>query len=597
MLAEPILVTYHEESQLEARMARLCDFAGAPCAVHRIYGTEDFGRLLTTKPAPCVIVSGRSLAALFSDAAISREAAYSIFSEAASVLVFGVIDNPMSAALGVLTNGLVSSVVACSRPSASYQVSSSHREITREFTGLTFGAVNEDTDCGFILNRDDPAFSSLVSIAGRPIFGMLRKPESTLFLSACGQIVDLDSPTDGTVTARKYFSHLAPVLMFLKHVFKDRVWHNPNQCASLVIDDPLLRRSYGFLDYARLLEEMDGSGFCSTIAFIPWNYRRTDTAAAQLFRARGDRFDLCIHGCDHTGGEFASVNVEELHGRVRLATWRMREHEQRTGLPCTNVMVFPQGRFSAVSLGVLKSHNFLAAVNSTVKAEDLGNTHGLTLADMLSPALLKYSNFPLFSRRYPREIADFALDLFVGKPALLVEHHGYFKEGYDRVREFAAQLNALSPQLQWMGIGQVVQRSYLQRVVSPDKIECRIFANRQIVQNTQSTDAEVVMFKPEASDVSIKRVSVNGRPSSYRVEDGYLQFHTRVSVDKPASVAIDYVPDQTFGTRVLDNSIQDDLKGFMRRHLSEFRDNYLSRHERLLSLAYRVKNIGMPLNE
>jgi len=87
------------------------------------------------------------------------------------------------------------------------------------------------------------------------------------------------------------------------------------------------------------------------------------------------------------------------------------------------VMVFPQGKFSSVSLGILKSHNYLAAVNSTSMPYDLPDSHGLTLADLLAPAVSRYGDFPLFMRRYPGNLADFAFDLFLGKPALLVEHH------------------------------------------------------------------------------------------------------------------------------------------------------------------------------
>jgi len=384
--------------------------------------------------------------------------------------------------------------------------------------------------------------------------------------------------------------------MFLKRAFGSRAWHNPHRCASFVIDDPLLKKSYGFLNYARLLKEMDSTGFCSTIAFIPWNHRRTDAAAAQMFRTRSDRFQLCVHGCDHTAGEFSKTDVSELHGRVRLATWRMKDHEQRTGLPFDDVMVFPQGRFSSHSLAVLKTHNFLAAVNSSVKPQDAGNIHGLTLRDMLSPAVLKYSSFPLFGRRYPREIADFALDLFVGKPALLVEHHGYFKDGYKHITEFAAKLNALSPRLEWMGVGDAIKQTYLKRL-TPTTTECRIFANRHCIQNTTSADTTVQILKTEANKTSIDGVVVNGAPCPYTVEDGSLRFHATVPAHGAVTVGIDYAPDQQYGQRTLQRSLSDGIKVYVRRHLSELRDNYLARNDKLLSLAYRVKNRRVSAHE
>src|SRR5262249_23539858 len=164
----------------------------------------------------------------------------------------------------------------------------------------------------------------------------------------------------------------------------------PRQYANIVIDDPLLRKSYGFLNYSRLLEEMDRSAFTSTIAFIPWNYKRTDSTIARLVRERSDKFRLCVHGCDHTGGEFATTDLADLNRRIQLATKRMDAHEHLTGVSYTPVMVFPQGRFSSVSLAALKRNNYLAAVNSSVQPQDLDDAHTLTLADMLMPAILKY---------------------------------------------------------------------------------------------------------------------------------------------------------------------------------------------------------------
>ena len=126
------------------------------------------------------------------------------------------------------------------------------------------------------------------------------------------------------------------------------------------------------------------------------------TPLPEMFRERSDRFSLCLHGCDHTEGEFASTEPRRLNTQLHLATQRMRAHEQRTGLSYDEVMVFPQGKFSTASLALLKCHNYLAAVNSSAVPMDLGEAHGLTIADFLAPAISKYGDFPLFVRRYPQ---------------------------------------------------------------------------------------------------------------------------------------------------------------------------------------------------
>jgi hypothetical protein len=52
----------------------------------------------------------------------------------------------------------------------------------------------------------------------------------------------------------------------------------------------------------------------------------------------------------------------------------------------------------------------------------------LTIADLWAPAVMRYSSFPIFTRRYPWEgIENFAFDILLGKPALIVIHHDYCK--------------------------------------------------------------------------------------------------------------------------------------------------------------------------
>src|SRR5262249_21817904 len=196
-----------------------------------------------------------------------------------------------------------------------------------------FGPIRKEIDCCLVLDQHQPGFSNLVSINHLPIFASLKRRNSRLFLLACREIADLTSQTDGSIAAHKYFSRLVPVLMFLRHALRDQTWHNPRRYANFIIDDPLLRKSYGFLNYARLLEAMDTYEFATTIAFIPWNYKRTCASIARLIKARSDRFSVCIHGCDHTASEFACTDVEQLNTQLRLATQRMRAHEQSTGVP------------------------------------------------------------------------------------------------------------------------------------------------------------------------------------------------------------------------------------------------------------------------
>jgi len=184
-------------------------------------------------------------------------------------------------------------------------------------------------------------------------------------------------------------------------------------------------------------------------------------------------------------------------------------------------------------------------------------------------------------RRYPHNLADFAFDLFVGKPALVVEHHGYFRQGYEKIREFTTQLNSLSPKLRWMGLGELVRHTYLQRSVSPDTVECRIFANRQILDNPAPRGKSFIIYKPEGNEIPIGEVAVNGKQHPYFAEHD----HMRLCVDVPASseteVTIKYAPTAQYASNSEGQSFRQQAQVYLRRYLSTVRDNYLSKHDKL----------------
>jgi hypothetical protein len=124
--------------------------------------------------------------------------------------------------------------------------------------------------------------------------------------------------------------------------------------ACLVIDDPLLKPRYGNLDYEKLLRAMKAHGFFTEIAFIPWNYRRSDPRTVKLLAENPQYYAICMHGCNHSGNEFGGGNYDELCTLASIALWRMFQHRALTGLEFDPVIVFPQGRFSSVAIQAIR---------------------------------------------------------------------------------------------------------------------------------------------------------------------------------------------------------------------------------------------------
>ena len=246
--------------------------------------------------------------------------------------------------------------------------------------------------------------------------------------------------------------------------------------ACLVIDDPLLWPRYGCLDYSKLLQEMKDHRFFTEIAFIPWNYRRSDKNTIRLFGDNPEYLSICVHGCNHLSDEFGKGSYQELSTLASTALWRMEQHKRLTGLSYDPVFVFPQGRFSSIAMQALKDQGYLAAFNSTLRATDGGD---LPAIEYEQAATRKYHDFPLFLRRYPKDKSDFIKDIALGRPILIVEHHGSFQYGYKPMTDLVDWINSLG-NIRWTSLLNLAEHhlgekaSIIQNIANPSPISLRL---------------------------------------------------------------------------------------------------------------------------
>lgn len=263
-----------------------------------------------------------------------------------------------------------------------------------------------------------------------------------VFLSTTSKIVDVDAEIGaGNFDIKDHFLSATPIVMFVKWAFADVCWKSQEVSACLVIDDPLLRPQYGFLNFQDLLNQMERHNFATNIAFIPWNWRRCDSKVVDMFKSHPERYSLSIHGCDHTGGEFGTEDVDVLAWKARQAIDRMSCHEVKTGIRHDRVMVFPQGVFSGSSLAVLKQTHFTAAVNTEVHSTD-AHQPTIRISDVWDIAVMNYSSFPIFTRRYPSQgVENFAFDILLGKPCIVVIHHDSCRDQSAHLVEFVNRLS------------------------------------------------------------------------------------------------------------------------------------------------------------
>ncbi len=547
--------------------------------------------LLPLDTAECgVAMSADTLAKLQSAAADSAGLLAVMENCCQNLLVFGCNNASQSEiVLPWLTRGSVRGAATCDltvddRPTT-FHFPREHRDVSKQFAGLSFTGDPSGQLWTFEVDGRAEDAQAIMLANDRPVFLRIGKPSCQVFLLAGAEIPDISQPLSRSKGIDNYYDRIIPLLILLRHWFGDRIWHGPESTARLIIDDPLLAERYGFLDLAALLTSMQHEGYGTSVAFIPWNYRRTSRKIAAKLLGQEAYLSVCIHGCDHTNKEFDPIEEEPLRRKARLAIHRMESHKHRTRLPFERVMVFPQGHFSTASLMALRRSDYLAAVNTTCFPTD-SELGPLTIADFLRPAVTRFHGFPVFPRHYPGRLIDFAFDLHTGRPALLVEHHQYFRDGCKNLEEFVRALRTLEPGLTWPTLTSQLARSYMMRSISTDQKQVRFFTRRFELRNRRTSSCRFLLEKEEPEQSIICKIVVDGRSVPFRFNRNLIQLEVELGPNECANIEIlDYPAPPIPITR---SGVNYSAKVLLRRCLSEFRDNTLARHPALLTVAANV---------
>ena len=425
-----------------------------------------------------------------------------------------------------------------------YEIERDSQDICGPFAGLTLGPANSTNDYVLSGSANDSGVRRFISIDGHPFMSGVRQKASEVLFLASEDVADLDAEV-GDTPLSVYFSRLLPHAMALRHVFGEESWRPSGQHAAVIIDDPLLRPSYGFLNFEALRRLMIRHRFHTTIAFIPHNYQRNSPSITRMFRENTGNFGICFHGNDHTGAEFAATDMARLNTMLHTAEHRMQLHGEITGLACDKVMVFPQGKFSVEAMQVLKFRNFHAAVNTT--PHPMGQPARLTIGELAQPAVLRYAGFPLLLRKpiQQTERHDIAFDLFFGKPVLIVEHHEVFKRP-DSLAEVADRVNSLAPEIRWSNLATAVDCSTLRRR-SPDGVhQVRAYSGTtQIHNHSSSSQRFSIEWSHAAEYPQVEHVLGNEVPlPCFRVDDHEIRVSVEMAPGDSRTFAVMYRNDQ-----------------------------------------------------
>ena len=411
-----------------------------------------------------------------------------------------------------------------------------------------------------IAGEDKAAFLKL-SCNGMPVF------------VSSERLIDIDAQlATFNFDIRQHFFSAVPVVSYIRWAFPSSSWHAPEASASLIIDDPLLKPTHGFVDFQELLSLMKRHKFSTNIAFIPWNWRRSTPEVVRLFSENPAHFSLSVHGCDHTRAEFGSSSRQRLYWKARQALERMNRHESITGIRHDRVMVFPQGIFSEAAMGALKRTDLIASVNNDIISADQ-HPRAITISDVWDIAVMRYT-FPLFTRRYPWEgIENFAFDTLLGKPAIAVIHHDYCSDHCARLVNFIEQLNALPCAPTWRNLGEVVRRSYRQREISSGALEVEMYGAELRVENRSHEPKRFLIRRRECEPSAIQRICADAEEVVWTSVNERIDFEIELNPGESRVINIKF-HDLPVKERSGD-SLPYRLKTMLRRHLCEMRDNYV----------------------
>jgi hypothetical protein len=423
----------------------------------------------------------------------------------------------------------------------------------------------------FVTNKGCQA--GVISAANKVAFLKTTWNDVPVFISS-ERLIDIDAElTTPNFDVRDHFFSAVPVVSYVRWAFTHTSWTAPEATACLVIDDPLLRTRYGFLRFRELLTLMKQIRFSTSIAFIPWNWWRSDPRVVQLFKDNPENYSLCIHGCDHTASEFGASNQQQLRAIASEAVRRMSLHEQRTGLMHDRVMVFPQGVFCEQAIVELKHANFTGVVNTEVHG-NLFRARKLRIADVWDVAVMSYGDFPIYTRRYPAQgVENLAFDLLLGKPCLIVIHHDFCRDGYARLAQFIERLNSLKISLAWRRLSEVVCRGYRQRELSPDCVEIEMYGSELLIENRSNRAMSYLVHRRERESNSIEAVYAGSRHVSWNAAGDYIEFKVDMPPGESTLLRLLFKPagDVAHARQNFAHS----AKIVLRRYLSEVRDNYL----------------------
>jgi hypothetical protein len=474
------------------------------------------------------------------------------------------------------------------------------KDITFELAGQTFPFSDKTNGKRKYFNLDkDKRYQVLLEVSNNkkedylPIFIRTTFSGKQVFFQSGAESGGLFE--NSSELSIETFFEIAPIMIFIRYSLGDKCWHSNAYYANFTIDDPFLTETYGNLNYKDLLLEMQKLNFHTTIAFIPWNFDRSEKEVVRLFQENPDRYSICIHGNNHDYKEFSSeTSLVRQEANIKQAISRMEKFTSLTGLPYDKVMVFPRGIFSVGALRILKKYNFLSTVNGNNLPP--GSNKQKDTIDALRSYSIECENFPSLKRYSVINFnGNISINLFLNGNILLYGHQELFKNGTQKLKAIVVTVNNIKPDIEWRSIGYISQRLYLQKFRNKGECDIKVFSSNFVLENKYNRRFKYYVSKEESFHPEIKSLTIDGRPHDYSRDEKYLYFEINVPPKASKHVVIEYEND--LNIKSIDTSKNGIYISLLRR-ISDYRDMVMSRNKigiLIIDIYYKSGNYALVL--
>jgi len=501
------------------------------------------------------------------------------------VLIIGVGTETERTAVQDWSNGDVLGCEPWNGNSPAHYVFSNSNELTHQLAGVELS--EPIASALFAVEKRASEAETIISLRSEghaaPAFTAIRVGNTKTFFACSSLLREAANGSDLVET----FVRSAPEMIFTRYAAGELGWHADQHYANFTVDDPWLRQPYGSLDYVGLLGEMEKHNFHTTIAFIPWNFDRSEPSVVSIFRNHPERFSIAVHGDNHDHKEFTDYRSKPYDVQLsdlKQSLARMDKFQQLTGIPYDDVMIFPHSIAPEPTLHALKVYNYLGTVNSSNVPQ--GATSPSAALFALRPVTLAYGNFPSVSRfEVGGPVPDdfIAVNEFLDNPLFFYTHAEFFAPGIDAFDGVADRVNQSSPPVRWAGLGEILKHLYLVRHRPDTGYDLLAFSSNVCVDNPSDSDAVFHVQKQESDAHLIGNVSSAGQITDYQVKDDVLTFSMPIPAKASRCAVVSYKNDINLSTVAI--SKHSPIVYFL-RNASDFRDIYLAKS----SLGLKIIN-------